>query len=59
MNPLDRHSAILSSIAYTSVGWTLAEINELLGCVAIVLGIAHQVWKWRGEYLKYKETGKE
>ena len=39
----------LYALWITITGLTLAQINALLGCASLVLGIAYQIWKWRRE----------
>lgn len=44
-----RPTEYLAAAAPTAVGVTLAQVNEMLGCVSLALGIAYLVWRWRRE----------
>ena len=48
MNPNDYANALVPAI----LGVTIAEVNQLLGCVSLVLGMAYLTWKWRQEARK-------
>ncbi len=30
-----------------AVGVSLSQVNLILGCVSLIIGIAFQLWKWR------------
>lgn len=48
MHPND----LLSAIAPAVFGVTLAEVNDVLGALSLVMGMAYLCWKWRKEAKK-------
>lgn len=49
---MERIRHILTAFWLTVTGLTLAEINALLGCLSLVIGISYQIWKWNRESKK-------
>jgi hypothetical protein len=45
----DRIRQFIASCWLALTGLTIAQVNQLLGFVSLVVGITYQLWKWRKE----------
>ena len=52
MTPRIAPADLFAAATPPAVGLTLAELNSLLGCISLALGIAYLLWKWRREAKK-------
>lgn len=43
---------ILAGLVPTVFGVTIAQVNDVLGALSLVLGMAYLCWKWRREAQK-------
>ena len=51
----DRIRHFLAAIWLALTGLTISQVNALLGCISLLIGIGFQLWKWRKEAREEKQ----